>query len=139
MYSHILYFELNALCILILAFLTYRLSITMYKQKANIDFRNAMLAVMAIMALEIFWSIIDGRPGTIWLVVNYVVDILDFIMCSVVSLLWLKFVVSKLAFKIELQIRGKALTVVAYSCSYRAVAGEHQDGMGILSKRRQHL
>lgn len=109
MYSHILYFELNALCILILAFLTYRLSVTMYKQKANIDFRNAMLAVMAIMALEIVWSLIDGKPGVQWLVINYIVDILDFIMCSVVSLLWLKFVVSKLAFKIELEIRGKAL------------------------------
>lgn len=109
MYYNVVYIEINILCLAILAFLTMKLSMNMDKRKSNLDFRNTMIAVMAILLLDVIWGFVDGAHGTAFVVANYIVNVLAFIQAAVIGVFWIQYVMSKLHFKIKLQLRGKII------------------------------
>lgn len=83
-----LYFEVNAICILILAIFLYRMETSTYK-KLNQHLLTITLAFCILFfASDAIWALIDGGHINASISVNYVVNIIYFSIAGVATFCW---------------------------------------------------
>ena len=90
------HFELDILCLLILSFIVWQSVRNVNQQMRRIRFRTVVFGIMATLALDIFWMLLDGKvfPGAILL--NRVVNALFLGAAVLMGSFWYLYVLETL-------------------------------------------
>lgn len=88
--------EINLFCILILLLILNKIRANSDQQTANLAFRNTILSLIAIMSLDVLWTLVEGRPSFGMRTCNAVINVAYLTLTSVVNYFWLQFTERKL-------------------------------------------
>ena len=98
--STAIHIELDALCLLILCVIIWQSVHNVNQQMRIIRFRNVVYGIMAALALDIVWMLVDGAnfPGCI--AVNYVVNALFLGLGVLLGCMWYLYVLDTLGYHV---------------------------------------
>ncbi len=82
------YSELNIFCILIIMTLFLRIHANVDKRRTQRMLEAVMISVMIFFVTDMLWILADHAFPNEWLILNYAVDIIYYILSGVVSYLW---------------------------------------------------
>ncbi len=99
--STAIHIELDALCLLILCVIVWQSVHNVNQQMKIIRFRNVVYGIMAALALDIIWMLVDGAkfPGCI--AVNYIVNALFLGFGVLLGCMWYLYVLDTLKYHIS--------------------------------------
>ena len=86
---HAIYAEINLLCILILLYILSRMKVSQDRQAGRLAFIRVVWSVVAILALDTVWALLDGHPGARQL--NGLVNAAYMADTGIVTYAWLKY------------------------------------------------
>lgn len=88
--------EINLFCILILLLILNKIRTSSDQQTANLAFKNTILSLIAIMSLDVLWTLVEGRASFGMRTCNAIINVAYLILISVVNCFWLQFTERKL-------------------------------------------
>ena len=96
-----MHIELDALCLLVLCVIVWQSVRNVNQQMRKIRFRNTVYGIMAALALDIIWMLIDGKvfPGAIAL--NWVVNALFLGLGVLLGCIWYLYVLDTLGYHVS--------------------------------------
>ncbi len=83
-----LYVEINVLCILILMYIAYNLNKNVDKSIEKVSFLKVVWAIIVILALDMFWGLMDKWTSNTAIFFNNITNILYRIDTGVIGYLW---------------------------------------------------
>ena len=103
-----IHIELDALCLLVLCVIVRQSVRNVNQQMRIIRFRNTVYGIMAVLALDIIWMLVDGRqfPGSI--AINYIVNALFLGAGVLLGCMWYLYVLDALGY----HVAGKKAWIV---------------------------
>lgn len=91
--------EINVFCILILLLILFKVKISNDQQTTNLAFQKTLRSLIALLALNALWSLVEGRPSSAMRSCNYAFNVAYLILTGVVSYYWLQFTEGKLGMR----------------------------------------
>jgi len=88
--------EINIFCILILLFILFKVKSSNDQQTANLAFQKTLRSLIALLALNVLWSLVEGRTSSAMRSCNYAINVVYLILTGVVSYYWFQFTEGKL-------------------------------------------
>ena len=96
-----IHIELDALCLLVLCVIVWQSVRNVNQQMRIIRFRNTVYGIMAALALDIIWMLVDGRQFPGGIAINYIVNALFLALGVVLGCLWYLYVLDTLGYHIS--------------------------------------
>ena len=95
-----IHIELDALCLLALCVIVWQSVRNVNQQMRIIRFRNTVYGIIAALALDIVWMLVDGRQFPGGIAVNYIVNALFLGLGILLGCLWYLYVLDTLGYHI---------------------------------------
>ena len=91
-----IYIEINALCILILCMILFRIKADIDKQAVNIAFFRVVLAVIAFLLTDIAWILVEVQTSSAYIGLNKAINCCYLFQTGAISYLWVLYVECRL-------------------------------------------
>lgn len=91
MSSNLLYLEVNSICLLLLLWIILTAGRNEDFQTRNVYFYREVSLTMVILLMDMLWVSVEGHAGRLFYIVNVVVNVLYFVMSSVICAGWVIF------------------------------------------------
>lgn len=94
-------FEINILCLIVLAFIVYQSNSSVNRQMSCVLFRCLVYGIMLILVLDIMWGLVDGKTFRGAYLLNHVINAVFLTSAVLFGGLWCLYALKSLGFKLS--------------------------------------